>query len=806
MPHRQHATTRTLLTALSFSIGALVVLTTQPHPLAAQRNPSPLLTLEAEMPAGGSVTAVAINADESILAAATPEGGGRWRVTLFDRPSKAKLGFIAAEVGEQPRLRFSPVEDLLIVAGRQAIQLWALPIAPLDPERVLPREHLRWETHLDEGTSLGDVGFGTPPDRVYWSAGSALYRRGAASGATFDGRPFWQPGGGAAELSGFDFDPQSALVALIFRDQKEIGLLDLNALQIQPLLRGHRFSPVSARFLRGGTLLSMDAGNNLLQWGGDGQPVATTFLEHMPHAFKPAAFNPLGDRYLLIAARPDTGGRSLVIAVRTGQIVAELRTAGPERVAVSPTGRYVAVGQSESVRLYGFAHPSSPLEYVRRLRSQQAFQTAQNYVRLIDDSRLTPRSKGELLSEAGREPPGRELQTALSRLQLAEQQGAGDSIHYWANQVTALQPGHPDAVAALRRLRKLEEAQVLQQARDAYNLGQHRVAISLLSSRIREDSESYTAALELIRKAEAKRSLQTVLLQAREKMNLGDHEAAEALVNEALRRDPEHASALALKEEIANQSGEFRGKLYATVIGIVLAMGLAGFVAHRFRRQLAPYFRKLRLEEEEPLAGPSRRPDPRAFAGTRQATEPRQPAGFPSPGVRAPASQVARRKVVEELLAAAEDSMRRGRLADAHRRHTADLMALEAELHSIHRRIADPTAELGAIHNRLKAIHGQLRAMKFEPPKQALTAVGEPTYYDLLHLTPEATGEEIRAAYHELLKQYHPDLHNSSQFQWVKAESERMSRSISEAYDVLSDEPSRASYDRGMRRGRRPAE
>ncbi len=83
---------------------------------------------------------------------------------------------------------------------------------------------------------------------------------------------------------------------------------------------------------------------------------------------------------------------------------------------------------------------------------------------------------------------------------------------------------------------------------------------------------------------------------------------------------------------------------------------------------------------------------------------------------------------MEELLAATEDSVRRARLADAHRRHTADLMPLEAELHSIRRRIADPTAELGAIHNRLMAIHGQMRAMKFEPPKQALTAISAPLH------------------------------------------------------------------------------
>jgi curved DNA-binding protein len=75
----------------------------------------------------------------------------------------------------------------------------------------------------------------------------------------------------------------------------------------------------------------------------------------------------------------------------------------------------------------------------------------------------------------------------------------------------------------------------------------------------------------------------------------------------------------------------------------------------------------------------------------------------------------------------------------------------------------------------------------------------------VLELKPDATPEQIKTAYHKLLKQYHPDLHNASQFDWVRAESERMSRRIALAYQVLGNATSRSRYDRELRERRRSA-
>src|SRR5271165_5149800 len=65
------------------------------------------------------------------------------------------------------------------------------------------------------------------------------------------------------------------------------------------------------------------------------------------------------------------------------------------------------------------------------------------------------------------------------------------------------------------------------------------------------------------------------------------------------------------------------------------------------------------------------------------------------------------------------------------------------------------------------------------------------TPYQVLGVKPEATADEIRKAYRKLAKQLHPDLNPG------KPEAEARFKSVSTAYDLLSDPEKRARYDRG---------
>ncbi|HXG58562.1 MAG TPA: J domain-containing protein [Thermoanaerobaculia bacterium] len=63
-------------------------------------------------------------------------------------------------------------------------------------------------------------------------------------------------------------------------------------------------------------------------------------------------------------------------------------------------------------------------------------------------------------------------------------------------------------------------------------------------------------------------------------------------------------------------------------------------------------------------------------------------------------------------------------------------------------------------------------------------------YYDILGVKKTATEAEIKKAYRELAKKYHPDKNKGNK------EAENKFKEISEAYAVLSDKEKRAQYDR----------
>lgn len=85
--------------------------------------------------------------------------------------------------------------------------------------------------------------------------------------------------------------------------------------------------------------------------------------------------------------------------------------------------------------------------------------------------------------------------------------------------------------------------------------------------------------------------------------------------------------------------------------------------------------------------------------------------------------------------------------------------------------------------------------------EQILNTFENANYYSMLNIDRSAKEPEIRAAYGELAKKFHPDRHAQfAQYNLsLRSELEKIFMQISDAYRVLSDTRQREEYDRGLR-------
>ena len=62
-------------------------------------------------------------------------------------------------------------------------------------------------------------------------------------------------------------------------------------------------------------------------------------------------------------------------------------------------------------------------------------------------------------------------------------------------------------------------------------------------------------------------------------------------------------------------------------------------------------------------------------------------------------------------------------------------------------------------------------------------------YYDVLGVSRSADGKELKRAYRQLARKFHPDVNK-------EPDAEQKFKEISNAYEVLSDDQKKAIYDR----------
>jgi curved DNA-binding protein CbpA len=74
----------------------------------------------------------------------------------------------------------------------------------------------------------------------------------------------------------------------------------------------------------------------------------------------------------------------------------------------------------------------------------------------------------------------------------------------------------------------------------------------------------------------------------------------------------------------------------------------------------------------------------------------------------------------------------------------------------------------------------------------------QPTHYDVLEITPAATADQVRAAYLQMARKFHPDFY-AQQPEHIRAQAEARMQLVNQAAGILSDAVRRRRYDDELR-------
>lgn len=77
------------------------------------------------------------------------------------------------------------------------------------------------------------------------------------------------------------------------------------------------------------------------------------------------------------------------------------------------------------------------------------------------------------------------------------------------------------------------------------------------------------------------------------------------------------------------------------------------------------------------------------------------------------------------------------------------------------------------------------------------------TYYELLKITPAATADDVRRAFHRMARSMHPDRHQQTGDDALRDKLYAIYKRITEGYRILKDHRTRREYDALLEEGQR---
>ena len=729
---------------------------------AAPKFLKPLLDFEVKE----SVSAIAFTADEALVVVALAKDDGSL-LELREVTSGKLIQRFHSPDNPSEELEFDFRQRLLALSGKKRIELWNLEEIET---KTTPSEISRYRIWQQETKTSGEMKFSLKSAKLRWIEGKEL--KEIPIKPPFIESKVWTGTEGSGELDNFEFDPDEKILALTEKGNTQIRILQPWQNQIRPSLDYHHFPVADMFFPDKDQIISLDREQNLA-WGEitsrrKGSPGRNDADSFGGEAKK--LFQIYKDQVLLYTtANPD---RAMILD-RNGKLYQSLSLSSPGAVAVSPTGRYIMTAdENNRVELYQSVLHQSPEDYLEKLRLYGAEETARRFQNQLSD--IPASSKAFDWNNENKT-----LKILEESLKVAESTEQWSEAEGLAQEILILDPKNRLAEATLKRLKDNKDELILEKGSMLLEEKQYAEAIALFK-KISQESPLHPEARNLIASADREVQIALSLKNAEEQLRVGNWEGASIILKQILEYDAENPDAKQLLDEAESNHFWSRMENVFYLLMALIAASATVWWLYQKREQLGSMFSN---NNDEPL-------NLKTFPNVNLKGDADIP---PNPD----------EKRFVETLAKTSEFLSLAKKRDFSGEHATRLMDFETEIKIISSKALEPDADFKRLNTQLMVLMQTLRGLKFKGRPQQRKAKTETrkneqqkeNFYQLLGVKPSASESEIKKAYHQKIKEYHPDKHQNTEFEWVREQAANMSRELTNAYKTLSDRASRERYD-----------
>lgn len=731
------------------------------------------------------VANIAFSSDESLVAVTVSSHEGNSQVSIYDRQTTKPIAQIHSRTSPIQQIKFAPFTQQLAIVDPESIQLWDLSNIPTQPGKPLADDYLIQNIRHQMGADE-EIQFQHQANLV-WGESQNLRQWNSTNAKMMDN--IWV-GNEKGSLNNFSFSKDEQWVAYNHKNGKRIFIANPQQKLSKPELDYHNFPIVQLEFVQSNVLLSLDNEKNLI-WGNidNRTKMNSLFLQKLPIQETPFDFKSiLYDQFLAILTQKSSNQKFAHIIDRKGNLLQSFPLESTKAFAISPTGAYLAISSTEKqVSIHQFRYHQPPEEYINFLNKNGAQEMARHYRNHLESIPQLNSSDQSLLG----------LQVYLDNLKVALQTEQWSDVNQWANKILLQDPENRDALEAKKLLKDHQDLMIFDQGKQEFENKNLKLAIRTLAS-IPTSSRYRSEARQLISLAENKLKKINTIEKVKNEIFLENWPKAKALLLPILNQNPNDPEIVALLEEIeSHETSNFFVDLliYLLILG---GLGATGMLLYRSRHSLVDWL-SLKEQEPSPLKPPLK---PKSQTSTRPENTTEQ-------------------KFFFETLEKAQNILKLTKSADKLGKYTNRLIDFEAEISVIRKKGNSANANYAQLSKNLLHIIQTLRSFNFakeqrkqqsrnntrqqqkqqkkEAPPSQTTPSEVINYYKILGISSNATTQEIKQSYHRKMKAYHPDLHQNSEFDWIKAEAEEKTRQIQEAYDILKNSASRQKYDRTLK-------